>query len=42
LSDTGEKWENNEAVHKVFMDFKKAYSSVRKEVKSKVLLYLTN
>jgi hypothetical protein len=26
------KWEDNEAVHKLFIDFKKAYDSVRREV----------
>jgi hypothetical protein len=26
------KWEYNEAVHKLFIDFKKAYDSVRREV----------
>ena len=26
------KWEYNEAVHQLFIDFKKAYDSVRKEV----------
>ena len=28
----GKKWEYNEAVHQLFMDFKKAYDSVRREV----------
>ena len=28
----GKKWEYNEAVHQLFIDFKKAYDSVRKEV----------
>jgi hypothetical protein len=28
LSDTGEKWEYNETVHRLFIDFKKAYDSV--------------
>jgi hypothetical protein len=32
LSDNGKKWECNEAVHQLFIDFKKAYDSVRKEV----------
>jgi hypothetical protein len=27
-----EKWEYNEAVHQLFIDFKKAYDSVRREV----------
>jgi len=26
------KWEHNEAVHQLFIDFKKAYDSVRREV----------
>jgi hypothetical protein len=26
------KWEYNETVHQLFIDFKKAYDSVRKEV----------
>ena len=26
------KWEYNEAVHQLFIDFKKAYDSVRREV----------
>jgi hypothetical protein len=26
------KWEHNEAVHQLFMEFKKAYDSVRREV----------
>jgi hypothetical protein len=29
-SDTGEKWEYNETVHQLFIDFKKAYDSVGK------------
>jgi hypothetical protein len=28
------KWEYNETVHQLFIDFKKAYDSVRKEVKA--------
>jgi hypothetical protein len=31
-SATGEKWEYNERVHQLFIDFKKAYDSVRREV----------
>jgi hypothetical protein len=32
-SDTGEKsFEYNETVHQLFIDFKKAYDSVRREV----------
>jgi len=30
--NTGEKWEYNEAVHKLFIDFKKVYDSIRREV----------
>jgi hypothetical protein len=30
--DTGEKWEYRETVHHLFIDFKKAYDSVRREV----------
>ena len=26
------KWENNEAVHQLFVEFKKAYDSVRRDV----------
>jgi hypothetical protein len=32
LPDTGEKWEYNETVHQLFVDFKKAYDSVRRKV----------
>jgi hypothetical protein len=32
LADTAEKREYNGTVHQVFMDFKKAYDSVRREV----------
>jgi hypothetical protein len=32
LSDTGEKWEYNETVHQLFVEFKKACDSVRREV----------
>jgi hypothetical protein len=31
-SDTGEKWEYNETVHQLIIDFKKTYGSVRREV----------
>jgi hypothetical protein len=31
-SDTGEKMEYNEAVHQLFVAFKKAYDSIRREV----------
>jgi hypothetical protein len=36
LSDTGKKWEYNETVHQLFVDFKKAYDSVRREVSYKI------
>jgi hypothetical protein len=32
LLDTGEKLECNEAVHQLFIDFKKVYGSFRREV----------
>ena len=32
------KWEYNEEVHRLFIDFKKAYASVRREVLYKILL----
>jgi hypothetical protein len=32
MSDSGKKWDCNEAVHQLFIDFKKVYDSVRKEV----------
>jgi hypothetical protein len=32
------KWEYNEVVHQLFVDFKKAYDSVRREVLYKILL----
>ena len=31
-------WEYNEAVHQLFMDFKKAYDSVRKEILYNILI----
>jgi hypothetical protein len=31
------KWEYNEAVHQLFIDFKKAYDSVRREVLYNIL-----
>jgi hypothetical protein len=38
-SDTGEKkWEYNETVHQLFIDFKKAYDSVRREVFYDILI----
>ena len=32
------KWEYNEEVHQVFIDFKKAYDSVRREVLYKIVI----
>jgi len=32
------KWENNEVVHQLFIDFKKACDSVRREVLYKILI----
>jgi len=32
------KWEYNEEVHQIFVDFKKAYDSVRREVLNKILI----
>ena len=32
------KWEYNEEVHQLFLDFKKAYDSVRREVLYKILI----
>jgi hypothetical protein len=32
------KWEYNETVHQLFVDFKKAYDSVRREVLYNILL----
>jgi hypothetical protein len=37
-SDTGKKWEYSESVHQLFIDFKKAYDSVRREVLYKILI----
>jgi hypothetical protein len=34
------KWEYNEAVHQLFVDFKKAYDSVRREVLYNILIEL--
>ena len=34
----GKKWEYNEAAHQLFVDFKKAYDSVRKEVLYNILI----
>jgi len=38
LSSTWEIWEYNEAVHQLFIDFKKAYGSVRSEVLYNILV----
>jgi hypothetical protein len=38
LSDTGKKWEYNGTVHQLFIDFKKAYDSVRREVLYNILI----
>src|SRR5215475_14421537 len=32
------KWEHNEAVHQLFIDFKKAYDSVRREALYNILM----
>ena len=32
------KWEYNDKVHQLFIDFKKAYDSVRREVSYKILI----
>jgi hypothetical protein len=37
-SDTGEKWEYIGTVHLIFIDFSKAYDSVRREMLNNVLL----
>jgi hypothetical protein len=37
-ADTREKWENNGMVHQLFIDFKKAYDSVKREVLYNILL----
>jgi hypothetical protein len=37
-SDTGIKWEYNETVHQLFLDFKKVYDSVRREVLYNILV----
>jgi sorting nexin-29 len=34
----GEKWEYNETVYQLFIDFKKAYDSVRREVLYNILI----
>jgi hypothetical protein len=33
-----EKWEHNEAVHQLFIDFKKAYNSVRRKALYNILI----
>jgi len=35
------KWEYNEAVHQLFIDFKKAYDSVRKKALYNILIEFT-
>jgi hypothetical protein len=40
LSDIGEKWEYSEAVRQIFIDFKKAYDSLRREVLYSILTEL--
>jgi hypothetical protein len=35
------KWEYNETVHKLFLDFKKAYNSVRREAFYNIFALLT-
>jgi hypothetical protein len=38
-SDTGEKkWEYNESIHQLFIDFKKVYDSVRREILYNILI----
>ena len=37
-SNTWKKWEYNEAAHQLFIDFKKAYDSFRKEVMYNILI----
>jgi len=36
--DVTGRWEYNEEVHQLFIDFKKAYDSVRREVLYKILI----
>jgi hypothetical protein len=40
VSDTEKKWPYNETVYQLFMDFKKAYNSVRKEIWYNILKIL--
>jgi hypothetical protein len=35
------KWKQNEAVHQLFIDFKRAYDSVRREVLYNILIQLS-
>jgi hypothetical protein len=37
-SDTGEKWEYNGTVHQLFIEFEKAYDSVKREVFYNILI----
>ena len=37
-SNTWEKWEYNEAVHQLFVEFKKAHDSVRREALYNILI----
>jgi hypothetical protein len=34
----GKKWEYNEAVHELFVDFKKAYDSIMREILCNILI----
>jgi hypothetical protein len=36
------KWENNEAVHQLFIAFKKAYDSLRREVLYNIVIELVS
>jgi hypothetical protein len=38
LPNTGENWEYDETVHQLFIDFKKAHDSVRREVLYSILI----